>query len=104
MPRDEAPHVQPYGRKKALLIGINYLGHPVKVQLKGCINDVHRLYQFVTTHFHIPRERILVLTDDQQNPALRPTRSNIIQAMKWLAEGAAPGDSLFFHYRCVHTA
>src|SRR5271163_89930 len=41
---------------------------------------------------------MVVLTDDQQNPAGRPTRANIIRAMHWLVAGAQPNDSLFLHY------
>lgn len=41
---------------------------------------------------------MVVLTDDQQNPASRPTRANIIRAMHWLVAGAQPNDSLFLHF------
>lgn len=41
---------------------------------------------------------MVVLTDDQQNPAGRPTRANIIRAMHWLVAGAQPNDSLFLHF------
>jgi len=40
----------------------------------------------------------VVLTDDQQNPRSRPTKSNMIGAMYWLVKDAKPNDSLFFHY------
>mmetsp|Transcript_21031 Transcript_21031/g.26614 ORF Transcript_21031/g.26614 Transcript_21031/m.26614 type:complete len:255 (-) Transcript_21031:41-805(-) len=38
-----------------------------------------------------------MLTDDDKNDGM-PTRENMINGMKWLVEGAQPGDSLFFHY------
>jgi metacaspase-1 len=41
---------------------------------------------------------MVILTDDQTNPSARPTRENIIRAMKWLVTGARPNDSLFFHF------
>ncbi|KAG6820392.1 hypothetical protein H0H93_001162 [Arthromyces matolae] len=78
-------------------IGINYFGQNPG-QLKGCINDVHNMVNFLTSHFNYRREDIVILTDDQQNPRSRPTRDNIIEAMQWLVRGAAPNDSLFFHY------
>lgn len=33
-----------------------------------------------------------------QDPWKRPTKANILTTMKWLVDGAQPGDSLFFHY------
>jgi hypothetical protein len=41
---------------------------------------------------------MVILTDDQSNPAGIPTRANIIRAMNWLVKDAQPNDSLFFHY------
>ena len=43
-------------------------------------------------------EDMVILTDDQSNPAGIPTRANIIRAMNWLVKDARPNDSLFFHY------
>lgn len=43
-------------------------------------------------------QTMVVLTDDQQDRTRRPTRANMIAAMKWLVTGAQKGDSLFFHY------
>jgi hypothetical protein len=37
------------GRKRALLIGINYFGSPN--QLNGCINDVHNIKGFLIQRF-----------------------------------------------------
>lgn len=41
---------------------------------------------------------MMVLTDDNPNPSGKPTAQNIVGAIGWLINGAAPGDSLFFHY------
>lgn len=38
------------------------------------------------------------MTDESSDPATRPTRANILGAMKWLIQGAKAHDSLFFHY------
>ncbi|KAJ3160120.1 Ca(2+)-dependent cysteine protease [Geranomyces michiganensis] len=86
------------GNKKALLIGINYKG--TKSELRGCINDVASIKQFLTSKFAFPDtpSNMLVLTDDNPNWQLRPTRNNIIQAMQWLVNGTRAGDSLFFHF------
>ncbi len=37
------------------------------------------------------------MTDDATDPRLRPTKTNILDAMHWLVQGAQPHDSLFFH-------
>ncbi|OMH82790.1 Metacaspase-1, partial [Zancudomyces culisetae] len=84
------------GRKRALLIGINYFNS--KYKLRGCINDVHRMIKFISEHFGFQEKDMVVLTDDQQNPSRIPTRDNILRAMKWLVSDAKPNDSFFFHY------
>ncbi|KAJ9057970.1 Ca(2+)-dependent cysteine protease [Entomophthora muscae] len=85
------------GRKKALLIGINYYG--TKAALRGCINDVKNIKDFICRHYSFSTDSMVILTDDQKdNPTRIPTRENIIQAMKWLVSDARPNDSLFFHF------
>ena len=84
------------GRRKALLIGINYFGS--KSQLRGCINDVKNMSTYLNGNFGYAREDMVILTDDQQNPMSQPTKQNILRAMHWLVKEAQPNDSLFFHY------
>ena len=84
------------GRRKALLIGINYFGQ--RGQLRGCINDVKNMSTYLNGHFGYKREDMVLLTDDQQNPMSQPTKANILRAMHWLVKDAQPNDSLFFHY------
>ncbi|EKG10498.1 Peptidase C14 caspase catalytic [Macrophomina phaseolina MS6] len=84
------------GRRKALLIGINYFGQ--RGQLRGCINDVKNMSNYLNQHFGYKREDMVTLTDDQQNPMSQPTKANILRAMHWLVKDARPNDSLFFHY------
>ena len=84
------------GRRKALLIGINYFGQ--RGQLRGCINDVKNMSTYLNGNFGYAREDMVILTDDQQNPMSQPTKQNILRAMHWLVKDAKPNDSLFFHY------
>ncbi|KAF8465921.1 metacaspase CasB [Kalaharituber pfeilii] len=84
------------GKKKALLIGINYFGQ--RGQLRGCINDVKNMSKFLMDTYGYERENMVILTDDQQNALSQPTKQNILQAMHWLVKDAEPNDSLFFHY------
>lgn len=84
------------GKRKALLVGINYFGQ--KGQLRGCINDVKNVSTYLNQNFGYAREDMVILTDDQQNPMSQPTKANILRAMHWLVKDARPNDSLFFHY------
>ncbi|CAG8536466.1 15918_t:CDS:2 [Acaulospora colombiana] len=84
------------GRKKALLIGINYFGS--QFQLKGCINDVKNIKEFLVANYEFREENMLILTDNQSDPKKIPNRANIIAAMKWLVHDARPNDSyVMFH-------
>lgn len=84
------------GKKKALLIGINYFGQ--NGELAGCINDVKNIKNFLITSWNYKADDMVILTDDAQNPRMQPTTANIIAAMQWLVQGAKPNDALFFHY------
>jgi hypothetical protein len=84
------------GRRKALLIGINYFGQ--RGQLRGCINDVKNMSAFLYENFGYQQDDMVILTDDQQKLMSQPTKRNILRAMHWLVKDARPNDSLFFHY------
>lgn len=83
------------GRRKAVLIGINYFG--TKNELRGCINDVKNMSTFLNQHYGYAWDDMVILTDDQHENARIPTRDNIIRAMQWLVRDARPNDSYFFH-------
>ena len=82
------------GRRKAVFIGINYFG--TKAELKGCINDVKNVSRFVREKYEF--QEVVTLTDDQSDPLYKPTKQNMVNALRWLVEGAQPNDSLFLHY------
>ena len=75
--------------KKALLVGINYLGK--STQLYGCINDV----QSVQAHLVSKGFTCQCITDQT---ALKPTRVNILNAFTRLLTDAVAGDTLVFQY------
>ena len=83
------------GRRKALLIGINYFNS--RNQLNGCINDARAMAAFLREHGYRD-EDMVILTDDQPNMRSIPTRSNMLDAMHWLVADARPNDCLVFHY------
>jgi hypothetical protein len=78
--------------KKALLIGINYVGTPNELQ--GCINDIYNIKDILCNYYEYDEKDIKILTDRD----LSPTKQNIIDSIKWLALGNIAGDSLFLHY------
>ncbi|OAX31695.1 hypothetical protein K503DRAFT_811085 [Rhizopogon vinicolor AM-OR11-026] len=84
------------GHKKALCIGINYKGQ--RRELRGCINDVDNVKQFLKSGWGYREGDIVTLIDDTNNPRQMPTRRNILDAMRWLVKDAHPHDALFFHY------
>lgn len=81
--------------KKAVLVGCNYPG--TKAELKGCVNDVNRMYKCLVERYGFEEENIRVLIDtDDSYP--QPTGANVRRALKTLAGGARAGDIIFFHY------
>ncbi|KAK9819981.1 hypothetical protein WJX72_004748 [[Myrmecia] bisecta] len=84
------------GRRKAFSAGCNYAG--TSSALNGCINDSKCMVYLLKNRFGFQDEDILLMTDDQADPNLVPTRRNILQGLRWLVQGCQPGDSLFFHY------
>ena len=85
------------GKRKALLIGINYTG--TSAALRGCQNDVDNVSEFLTQRYNYRPEDMVILKDDPSfGYRQQPTRQNILEAMSWLVRGAQPNDSLFFHY------
>uniref|UniRef100_A0A6C0EWS2 Peptidase C14 caspase domain-containing protein n=1 Tax=viral metagenome TaxID=1070528 RepID=A0A6C0EWS2_9ZZZZ len=77
--------------KRALLVGINYLG--TSNQLNGCINDINN----IGTYLYTVRKynSFIVLTD---YTAQKPTRANILSAFAVLLKDVVAGDELWFHY------
>ena len=95
--------------KKALLVGINYIGTPN--QLGGCINDVLNVQEILLTEYGYKAENILLLTD---NTTYKPSKANIISGFAWLLtadsnsnfnpanystrSAVATGQHNYFHY------
>ncbi|CAN7128989.1 unnamed protein product [Brassica rapa subsp. narinosa] len=81
--------------KKAVLIGINYPG--TKIELKGCVNDVHRMHKCLVDRYGFSEKDITVLIDTDDSYT-QPTGKNIRNALSELITPAKPGDVLFVHY------
>lgn len=81
--------------KKAVLIGCNYQG--TKAELKGCINDVHRMHNCLIDRYGFSDDDITVLIDTDTSYT-QPTGRNIRSALDNLVRSATSGDYLFVHY------
>ena len=76
--------------KKALIIGINYLG--TSSALNGCINDAKSIETYLKEQNYT---NIKILTDET---AIKPTRENILNEIKTLLETSNENDTLFIYY------
>ena len=76
--------------KKALLVGINYIG--TQNELFGCISDVNSIKERITTKGFT---NINVITDLTTK---KPTKSTILTEFKNLLMNSQAGDLLFFLY------
>ncbi|KAM1917168.1 hypothetical protein ACFX13_036803 [Malus domestica] len=81
--------------RKAVLIGCNYAG--TKAELKGCINDVKRMYSCLVDRYGFSEDDIQVLIDTDDSYT-QPTGKNIRRAITNLIRSADSGDVLFVHY------
>ena len=79
-------------KNKALLVGINKYPNPSN-ELRGCINDILDMEYFISEKNKVyAKENIKKLTDSNA------TKKEIVTQIKWLIEGAQPGDQLLFQY------
>lgn len=83
-----------YGTKRAVLIGINYVGQ--QGQLSGCHNDVKNMKEYLMNVHGFEERNMTVLMDDGRH--INPTRANIMQAYRDLVRNSVPGDTVFIHY------
>ncbi|CAK9011876.1 unnamed protein product [Durusdinium trenchii] len=93
-----SPRVPLTGRKRSLLVGINYFGS--SNELHGCVADVQRMCSLLDLMgFPQDQAQRRVLVDTPQWPGhLRPTLKNMREGIAWLTADAEPGDCLLLHY------
>lgn len=98
-------------RLHALLIGIDYYYPPTDPDvrpiscLRGCVNDIAMVEQFLRTKLRIPEERIETLTATNRSPEPPPesldripTYANIVKAFRRTRARMNPGDQIYIHY------
>jgi len=82
------------GARRALLIGINYVGQ--QGQLSGCHNDVGNIKDYLMDVHGFQEEDITILMDDGNHES--PTHDNILAAFRKLVSQTEAGDCAFLHY------
>ena len=83
--------------KKALLIGINYIDDPDS-SLQGCIEDVINMRNMLIDAYDYEVSNIITLRDDDIHASHQPTRDNIINHFKKLANESDTIEELWVHY------
>jgi len=83
------------GTRRAVLIGINYLGHE-QGELSGCHNDALNMKDYIMDVHGFEEDNITILLDDGEHTA--PTKENILEAYRTLVAQSEPGDVIFCHY------
>jgi hypothetical protein len=84
----------PSGTKRAVLIGINYVGQ--SGELSGCHNDVKNISQYLIKAHGFQKKNMATLMDDGRNE--EPTYANIMLAFERVARDSQPGDTVWVHY------
>ncbi|XP_058006626.1 metacaspase-1-like [Hevea brasiliensis] len=87
---------KPRPRKRALLVGVTYKNS--KYKLKRTVNDVKNMRNLLINSFGFNPQNIIVLTEDEKEPGLTPTKKNIKIYLKWLVHDCQAGDSLVFYF------
>ena len=82
------------GTRRAVLIGINYVGK--KNALQGCHNDVKNMVEYLTTMQGFKEENMTILMDDGNH--INPTYANIMNSYKTIIEQSVAGDTVFLHF------
>jgi len=86
-------------RRKALLVGINYINNNPRFRLEGCYTDVEWATETLIQHYGFSKNEIRILRDDGHPSAYAdPTRENFLEAVKWLTTDVQPGDLIYWHF------
>jgi len=82
------------GVKRAVLIGINYVGQ--QGELAGCHNDVLNMKDYLMDVHGFEESNMTVLLDDGVHSD--PTKDNILDAYRNIVKDSQPGDCVYCHY------
>ncbi|XP_012449540.1 metacaspase-9 [Gossypium raimondii] len=82
-------------KKRAVLVGCNYPN--TFKELSGCVNDAKAMRDMILSRFGFDSENVELLTDEPESK-YKPTRANIMAALKKMVDAAKEGDVLLFHF------
>jgi len=82
------------GQKRAVVIGINYVGQ--SGELAGCHSDALNMIDYIKDVHGFEGKNITTLMDLKNHTD--PTRANILEAYGKIADESQPGDVVFLHY------
>eukprot|EP01065_Artemidia_motanka_P030796 TRINITY_DN3690_c1_g1_i1.p1 TRINITY_DN3690_c1_g1~~TRINITY_DN3690_c1_g1_i1.p1 ORF type:complete len:1709 (+),score=512.43 TRINITY_DN3690_c1_g1_i1:549-5129(+) len=84
------------GAARAVIVGVGYDDAPERARLEGSADKARAVQRFLMEQGF--NSRLRVLTEDAQAEHLRPTRDNVLAAMRWLSRSAEAGEALYFHF------
>jgi metacaspase-1 len=84
--------------KKALLIGIDYIGFNEDVKLYGCINDANIVANMLMDAYDYPKKNITMMRDDTENPTLSPNRKNLITQFNKIMSQSNNLEEIWIHF------
>jgi hypothetical protein len=82
-------------KKRALLIGINYINMP-EYRLSGCIDDICNMRNMLIDAYGYNKSNIIMLRDDAENPIMMPTYENIMRELNDIA--FSDNDEIWIQY------
>ena len=94
----------------ALLIGVDHYfeyrlpGGTYYPKLGGCVRDITKVYNFLTTRMGIKPQQIIKLTaslggaQPKEDPSQWPTYTNMVNAFNEITAAAQAGDQLYIQY------
>ena len=81
----------------AVLIGVDEYEDKTISDLRFSANDAHTLAALLVASGAWPADHIILLTPDQEDPDLRPTRANILRTLAW-ARSLQGADTLLLFF------
>lgn len=82
------------GKRRAMIIGINYVGQ--QGQLQACHNDAENVKDYLIKAQGFREEEMLILKDDGKH--MMPTKQNIMDGFTRLTQYSQPGDVVFVSF------
>jgi len=90
-------NTEPTVKRKALLIGINYVNDSY-ARLYGCINDAVQTKYFLQDAYGYSENDIVLMRDDGYDNSIKPTLQNILSQLSELVNHSSSCEEIWVHY------